>query len=203
MNERRSHRPLRAALATALGALALAGCVSLGPDVPASLMTLTPASAPPADLARSGTVGTALTVLVPAVPQKLRTPRIPVQTDATSLAYLADSQWVEAPARLFRRLLSETLSARTGRLVLDDSQYITAPGEQLAGELLEFGVDASRREVIVVYQAMRLTGDGQGIAQRRFEAREPIGAITPAAVGPALNSAANRVAADVAAWVGG
>ena len=183
-------------------ALALGGCLSLGGKVPDSLLTLRSDRAPAAHATHSGRVEAALTVLVPNTPQKLRTNRIPVQSDATNIAYVQDAQWVEPPARLFQRLLSETIAAGGTRLVLDESQYITGPGELLSGELLEFGVDAPRGEVVIVYQAMRLTGDGASVAQRRFEAREPVSPIEAGPVGAALNRAANRVAADVAAWIG-
>ncbi len=200
------HRHLRGAVTATLAVLSLSlgGCLSsITGSVPDNLLTLSAENALPADAQRQGTVASSLTVLVPTVPQKLRTPRIPVQATPTSIAYVADAVWVEAPARLFQRLLSETVAARTNRLVLDESQYITGPGELLAGELLEFGVDAASGQVVVSYQALRLTGNGEAVAQRRFEAREGVGEINPANVGNALNRAANRVAIDVAAWVGG
>lgn len=202
MKTTRTLRRLRLTLAVPMAALLLGGCLSsLTGSVPDSLLTLTPDAAPPVNAQRQGTVATALTVLVPSVPQKLRTPRIPVQATPTSIAYVADAQWVEAPARLFQRLLSETVAARTNRLVLDESQYITGPGELLAGELLEFGVDAASGQAVVTYQALRLTGNGEAVAQRRFEAREPVGEVNAVNTGAALNRAANRVAADVAGWV--
>jgi cholesterol transport system auxiliary component len=40
------------------------------------------------------------------------------------------------------------------------------------------------------------------VITNRFEARAPVAEATRAAVAPALNEAANRVAAEVAAWVG-
>ncbi len=189
-------------IALAGAALMLSGCISaLTGRVPDSLLTLRAEAAPAPAMTRTGTAATALTVLVPTVPQALRTPRIPVQADATSLAYVADAQWVEAPARLFQRLLAETIAARTSRLVLDESQYVTGPGDLLSGELLEFGVDAGSGQAIVTYQAMRLTGDGATIAQRRFTAREAVAVVDAPTVGAALNRAANRVAVDVAAWI--
>lgn len=195
---------LAASAALAVAALSLGGCLSsLAGSMPASLLTLTADNAPPANAQRQGTVATSLTVLVPSVPQKLRTPRIPVQATPTSIAYVAEAQWVEAPARLFQRLLSETVAARSNRLVLDESQYITGPGELLAGELLEFGVDAASGQAVVTYQALRLTGNGEAVAQRRFEAREPVGEVNAANAGAALNRAANRVAVEVSSWLAG
>ncbi len=193
----------RSLLTASAAALLLSGCLSFGGKTPESLLTLsTAATPPPANMPRAGTTATSLTVLIPNTPQKLRTPRVPVQTGATAIAYVKDAVWVEPPARLFQRLLSETIAARGNRLVLDESQYVTGPGELLSGELTEFGVNADRMEVVVVYQALRLQRDGNGVIQQRFEAREPVSAIEPALVGAALNSAANKVAGDVAAWVG-
>src|SRR3546814_6610496 len=79
-----------------------------------------------------------------------------------------------------------------------------APGEQLAGQLMEFGVDARSNEVVVAYQAMLVSAGGKTVTQRRFEVREPIGGEVEAKpVGEALTRAANRVAVDVADWLGG
>jgi cholesterol transport system auxiliary component len=41
----------------------------------------------------------------------------------------------------------------------------------------------------------------KGLDSRRFEARVPVGVIDALSVGPALNEAANKVAADVADWI--
>lgn len=194
---------LRTPLTLALGALLLSGCVSFGGKVPPFLLTLDADAAPAAGEARTASDAATLTILIPAAPQKLRTTRIPVQQDDASVAYVKDAQWVEAPQRLFQRLLSETVAARTNRVVIDEDQYLTAPGEQLAGQLMEFGVDARSNEAIVVYQAMRVGAGGKTVTQRRFEAREPIGGrIEAKPVGEALTRAANRVASDVAAWLG-
>ena len=191
----------KALLATPAAALLLAGCISFGGNVPPSLLNLSADSAPAANMARSGSAQTALTVVIPSVPQKLRTPRVPVETGGTQIAYLKDAQWVEPPARLFQRLLSETLSAGGQRLVLTETELITGPGELLSGDLLNFGVDADSNQAVVTYHAMRLTNDGSMISQRRFEARESVGELTPANAGAALNRAANRVAGEVAGWM--
>src|SRR3546814_16382343 len=79
------------------------------------------------------------------------------------MAYVKDAQWVEAPQRLFQRLLSETVAARTNRVILDEGQYLTAPGEQLAGQLLDFGVDEATNEAVVVYQAMLAGAGGKSV----------------------------------------
>ena len=100
--------------------------------------------------------------------------------------------------------MSETVAARTARVVLDEGQYLTAPGEQLAGQLMEFGVDARSNEAVVVFQAMLVSAGGKTVTQRRFEVREPIGGKVEAKpVGEALTRAANKVAADVTGWLGG
>jgi cholesterol transport system auxiliary component len=197
-------RTLRTPLLLALGAVALSGCFSLGGKPPPFLLTLDADAAPAAGAARTATEAATLTILIPTAPQKLRTQRIPVQQDGSSVTYVKDAQWVEAPQRLFQRLISETVAARSGRVVLDEGQYLTAPGEQLAGQLMEFGVDARTGEAVVVYQAMLVAAGGKNVTQRRFEARESLGGVVEAKpVGEALTRAANKVAVDVAEWLGG
>ena len=197
-------RTFRAPLVAVIAAVTLSGCIGLGGKTPPFLLTLDADAAPAAGGARTAAEAATLTILIPTAPQKLRTTRIPVQQDGSSVAYVKDAQWVEAPSRLFQRLVSETVSARTSRVVLDEGQYLTAPGEQLAGQLMEFGVDARSNEVVVAYQAMLVAAGGKMVTQRRFEAREPIGGKVEAKpVGEALTRAANKVAVDVAGWLGG
>lgn len=196
-------RRLRTSVLLAFGAFALSACVSFGGKPPPFLLTLDADAVPAAGEARTAAEGATLVILIPNAPQKLRTTRIPVQQDEASVAYVKDAQWVEAPQRLFQRLLSETIASRTSRVVLDEGQYLTAPGEQLAGQLLEFGVDARTNEAVVLYQAMLVSAGGKSVTQRRFEAREPIGgAIEAKTVGAALTRAANKVAVDAAGWLG-
>jgi cholesterol transport system auxiliary component len=102
---------------------------------------------------------------------------------------------------MFQRLLADTISARGARLILNDSQDVTSTGEVLTGELLAFGVDADHNQAVVTYQALRLSGDGGVIVQRRFEAREAISLVDASSTGTALNRAANRVATEVAGWM--
>lgn len=195
---------LRAPLLCATLAVTLSGCIGLGGKTPPFLLTLDPDTAPQAGAARTAAEAATLTILIPTAPQKLRTTRIPVQQDDASVTYVKDAQWVEAPSRLFQRLVSETVAARTARVVLDEGQYLTAPGEQLAGQLMEFGVDARSNEAVVVFQAMLVSAGGKTVTQRRFEVREPIGGKVEAKpVGEALTRAANKVAADVTGWLGG
>ncbi|HEV2746067.1 MAG TPA: ABC-type transport auxiliary lipoprotein family protein [Allosphingosinicella sp.] len=183
-------------------ALALAGCISFGADPPPSLLTLTAASAVPAQTSRSAAAADAITVVPPSLPQELRTTRVPVRSGETNVAYLKNAQWVEMPGALFGRLVAETIAARTGRVVLDPSQFTFDPGVRLTGQLQAFGVDSGRMDAALVYDAVLARGPGR-VETRRFEARVPIAAVDVAAAGPALNQAANQVAAEVAAWVGG
>ena len=112
-------------------ALALSGCLSFGKDPPDTLMTLTSAASRPAAASRTGPASQAVTVALPTVPQELATTRVPVRTGDTALAYLKDAQWVEMPSALFSRLLSETIAATTGRVVLDPRQFSFDPGVKL------------------------------------------------------------------------
>ena len=178
---------------------ALAGC--FGGGAPAQLLTLTPSATRPASAPQSAASGAAITIVDPTVPQALRTNRIPVYVNETSIQYLQDAAWVENPGPLFARLLGETVSVRTGRVVLDSRQYSQDPGTRITGQLHRFGLDPGRMEAIVVYDATMPRGGG--VVTNRFEARVPVAEATPAAVAPALNQAANQLAEQVAAWIGG
>jgi cholesterol transport system auxiliary component len=184
----------------AAAALLLAGC-SFGPKVPATLMRLTAVSEPAAAAGRTGAASQALTVVPPTVTQELATQRVPVRTGATQVAYLKDAQWVETPAVMFARLVSDTVAARTGRVVLDPKQFTFDPGQRLTGTLRSFGVESDTMQAVVVYDAALARGTDQ-VETRRFEARVPVTAMDSATVADALNRAANQVAAEVATWVG-
>jgi cholesterol transport system auxiliary component len=185
--------------AIACSALVLSGC--FGGGAPPQLLTLSAAETRPAAQPRTAGAGEALTVTVPTVPQALRTTRIPVYVSDTVIQYLKDAVWVENPGALFGRLLGETISARTGRVVLDPAQYSHDPGTRLTGTLVKFGLDPARMEAVVVYDAAIARGP-TGVTTNRFEARVPVAAATTEAVAPALNQAANQLADQVAAWVG-
>ena len=192
-------RQTRAFLALA-AALAVSGCLSFGAKPPPTLMRLT-ADAQLTAGSRSASSGEAITVVPPSAPAELQTPRVPVRTGATAVAYVKDAQWVEAPSILFARLLSETIAAKSGRVVLDPKQFTFDPGQRLTGTLNTFGLDANRMEAVLVYDAAVSRGR-DSVETRRFEARVPVAAIDAASAPAALNQAANKVAAEVAAWVG-
>lgn len=189
--------------AAALASLALTGCISLSQEPPESLLTLTSsASAPAGSGASAGPDGAAnaLSVMTPEVPAKLDVVRVPVQVSPTEIAYLQDAVWVERPARLFRRLLGETLRTRGASLVLDTDDTPTLASRYLRGTLIEMTYDAPSQSVVVRYDAIYTRGDGVTVS-RRFEASESGVPAETAFVGPALNRAANQVAGDVAEWV--
>jgi cholesterol transport system auxiliary component len=181
-------------------ALGLAACLSFGAKPPPFFLRLTPAAGPAVAAPRSAPASQAITVVVPVVPQELRTTRVPVRTGANQVAYLPNAVWVEAPNALFARLLSDTIAARTGRVVLDPSQFTLDPGVRLSGTLQSFGLVADTNEAVVTYDAAISRGPDR-VETRRFEARVPATA-DPAGAAQALNQAANQVAADVAGWVG-
>lgn len=190
-------KPILALLAPAL----LAGCISFGAEPPPSLLTLTPSSEIPEGNRQTAAASRSITIAVPSTPQEIATNRVPVQATPTSLAYVADAQWVERPSRLFARLLSDTVTARTGRIVLDPRQFQLDPGVRLTGELRKFGIDAATNTAVVVYDAA-LARDGGQVEKRRFEATAPVATIDAASAGIGLNTAANQVAAQVADWIG-
>jgi cholesterol transport system auxiliary component len=185
-----------------LAALTLSACFSFGAKPPPELLRLTPTASLPADTSRTVGSGEAITVVVPTVPDELATMRIPVRTDRSTVAYLKNAQWVEAPNSLFARLLSETIAASTGRVVLDPRQFVVDPGTRLTGQLQSFGLDSAAMQVVVVYDAVLADG-GARLRTRRFEARVPVSEAEGSLVGSALNQAANQVAAEVARWIAG
>lgn len=189
-------RPLVGLAAAAL----LAGCLG-GAKPPPFYLALTPASTLPPGTTRTAAAGDAITIIQPRVPAALSSNRIPVSTGDTAIAYVKGAQWVDEPAKLFRDLVSETVAARTGRLVLDNRQFSLDPGTTVTGELRNFGVDSDTGEAVVTYDAARASGTT--VEERRFEARVPVTPIEAAPVGAALNRAANQVATEVATWIGG
>jgi cholesterol transport system auxiliary component len=193
----------KASIALCLAAaLSLTGCLNLGgAKPPPTLMRLSAVSPLPPQTDRTATASQAVTVVVPTVPQELAALRVPVTKGGISVAYLKDAQWVEQPNALFARLLSETIAATTGRVVLDPRQFSLDPGVRLTGQLQAFGLDADTMEVVARYDAALARGADR-VETHRFEARVKVAAAEPAAVSPALNQAANQIAADVARWIG-
>ncbi|MEO9600195.1 ABC-type transport auxiliary lipoprotein family protein [Parasphingorhabdus sp.] len=182
--------------------LMLSACVSFGAsDPPPSLLSLSPDQKLSAGATQSGLQNGSLVVALPAAPQKLNTIRVPVQTTSTGIAYLKDAIWVDKPARLFRDLVSETIAAQNNRLVLTATEAGGNAQTYITGELINFGLDGPSLTVTVTYDAVKMTVD-QPVEKKRFEASEAVFAAEPLAVGEGLNKAANRVAAEVAEWVG-
>jgi cholesterol transport system auxiliary component len=190
---------MRTILAAA-AAFALSAC--FGGGAPSELLTLRAEQTRPVGDARSAGPGEAITVAEPTVPAALQTTRVPVYVAPQTIQYLKNAFWADDPSELFRAVVAETISARTGRVVLDPGQFSHEPGTRITGQLLMFGLDADRMEAVAVYDAVIARGRAS-VATQRFEARVPVAAAQPALVAPALNQAANQVAAQVAAWVGG
>jgi cholesterol transport system auxiliary component len=188
---------IRKALIATTFSAALAGCVSLGPKVPDTLLALTPTAAPAAGSTTSGTLANALVVMEPSAEARLAVARVPVQIDDANVAYLKKTMWVERPARLFQRLMAETIRARGNRLVVENDPG--AAGLHLSGRLLDMGYDARTRTAVVRYDAAKEM-DGR-VETKRFESTVPVTEAEAQYVGPALNQAANDVAKQVADWV--
>lgn len=187
----------KALIAVSLSA-ALAGCVSLGPKVPETLLALTPTAAPAAGSGASGTLASALVVMEPSAEARLAVTRVPVQIDAANVAYLKKTMWVERPSRLFQRLLAETLRARGNRLVIESDP--AAGNLHLSGRLLDMGYDARTRSAVVRFDGVKESGSR--VETKRFESIVPVAEAEARHVGPALNEAANDVARQVVDWVG-
>ncbi|MEP2103155.1 MAG: ABC-type transport auxiliary lipoprotein family protein [Parasphingorhabdus sp.] len=195
-----SHKIKSLGLLAGLGILS--GCVSFGgAEPPPFLLSLTSDSQVDAGAVRAGPQAGALVVRLPSTPQKLNNVRVPVQTGATGIAYLKEATWVDKPARLFQGLLTETIAAKNNRLVLTPVQAQGRADTYLSGELVNFGLDGPSLTVTVTYDAVKMR-EGEPVEKRRFEASETVFAAEAGPVGEALNSAANKVVAEVADWVG-
>jgi cholesterol transport system auxiliary component len=188
------------ALALALSAC-MGGLLGGGGKTPPWLLTLTPQAPAPDSIARTAGPGEAVTVELPVVPKEVRTNRIPVHSGPIAIAYVKDLTWVDTPDKLFQDLLTETVTRMTNRVVLDPKQSALDPGVTVTGNLSRFGYDASEGVVVVRYDAAMTRAGGAAVATRRFEARESADG-TASTVAPAINAAANRVAMEVAQWIG-
>ncbi len=193
------HR-MKMVAAAALATAALSACVSLGSKPPASMLTLAADTSVTAGASKSGPAKDALVVLIPEVPRKLDTNRVPVQINAGNVAYLKDSVWADKPAILLQQLLAETLAAKKGTLILSEVETAGRAENYLSGQLVEFGVDEGGMEVVAIFDAVRIR-KGSPIEKRRFVAREGLTKIEPGQAGEALNVAANRLAGEVAGWL--
>lgn len=196
-----AYRTLRLMPALA-AAIALSGCISFGAKPPPSLLTLDSTAQPQPGQAQSSASARSIVVQVPVAPTAIMTARVPVATGG-SVAYIKDAQWSEPPARLFARLLADTLTAQAGMVVLSPAQSIGDPSANLMGELRSFTIDAGSHEAVVIYDAALTRVGSDTVEKRRFEARAPVAKIEPGQAGAALNKAANDVGQQVAAWVGG
>lgn len=192
----------RSALIALAAALPLAGCISLSPKPPPSLMTLTATTPVAPGPARTTDDKNAVAVAVPSAIPSLGTQRVMVTDGPTSVAYLKNASWAAAPALLFRNLLAETITARTGRIVPDTRLLAIQPNTRLSGELKAFGLDGPGMAVVVAFDGVIARSGSDRLETRRFVARAPVTAADGPAVAVAINQAANQIAGEVADWVG-
>lgn len=197
---------IRRSLPTHLALLAtvtlLSGCISFGEKPPRQLMSLTSDARVPTDQGKVASDANAVSIALPALPSALRNQRLAVQSGA-AFAYLPKSAWVDTPAHMFRTVLAETIEAKTGRFVPDQRNAAITPDTRLGGTLAAFQLLGGQGKVLVMFDATLAKSGSDQIKTRRFEAIAPVGKEDPASVSAALNIAANAVAGDVAAWVGG
>jgi cholesterol transport system auxiliary component len=179
----------------------MGGLLGGGAKAPPWLLTLTPQAPAPENIARTAGPGEAVTIEAPVIPKEIRTNRMPVHSGPIAIAYVKDLTWVDTPDRLFQDLLTETTTRMTNRIVLDPRQSSLDPGVTVSGNLSRFGYDAQEGMVIVRYHASMTRSGSAAVTTRRFEAREPADG-TASSVAPAINAAANRVAMEVAQWIG-
>jgi cholesterol transport system auxiliary component len=178
----------------------LSSCVNLSQKAPPSMLILSADQVVANGTLKSGAAADAWVVIMPDVPRKLDTNRVPVQSDQSNIAYLKDALWSDKPARLMQNLLMEVIAAKNGVLVLNQNDAGGNAGHILSGSLLEFGLDSQSRQAVIIYDVVRMRS-GKAIDKKRFEARENVGQLAPGPAGDALNRAANRISIEIAAWL--
>lgn len=186
-----------------MASLALAGCISFGAKPPDQLFRLAAEDAAPAGAIATGQLSDAIVVLDPESDRSLDVLRVPVQVDVSNVAYLKDALWIEKPTRQFRSLLAETLRARSGRLVVEGGDFEATGKTLVGGRLLQMGYDAQKSAVVVRFDAMVTERGDPQVRSRRFEAVVNGVPAKAGIVGPALNTAANDVARQIADWLKG
>jgi cholesterol transport system auxiliary component len=183
----------------AIGLGALSACVNIGggkaPDHLYGLNTV-----PVAGDAVSAVPAEALILVEPDVDHALAVTRVAVAVPGGGVAYMKDGAWIDRPARLFRDRLADTIRAKTKRIVVFEDAETPAGAQRLSGRLASFGYDAATHTAVVRYDALRRGRDGV-LAQRRFEASEPVAKPKVALVVTALGVASGKVAGQVADWV--
>jgi cholesterol transport system auxiliary component len=192
--------PFSKLLFAGLATATLISCVSFGAKAPPALLVLTATNQIAPGATKTGIPSDALIVLLPDVPRKLDTNRVPIQISDSSIAYLKDAVWADKPSRLMQLLLVETITAKNDQLLLSEVDAGGKAGSYLSGSLSEFGIDTRSNQAVVIYDAVKIV-KGSALQKRRFEARENVGAILPAPASAALNTAANKVARDIAEWI--
>ncbi|WP_116090902.1 ABC-type transport auxiliary lipoprotein family protein [Sphingomonas crusticola] len=190
------------ALLAVFAALPLSGCISFGAKPPPRLMSLTATTPLTAGPAITSADNRAVAVApLSAIPQ-LATQRVLVTDGPTAVAYLKGGLWASQPTLLFRSLLAETITVRTGRVVPDPRLLAIQPDTRLSGQLSAFGLDGPGMAVVVTFDGTIAHSGGSSIQSRRFSARVPVASEQPDVVAGALNQAANQVAGEVADWIG-
>ncbi|HWI87420.1 MAG TPA: ABC-type transport auxiliary lipoprotein family protein [Sphingomonas sp.] len=189
------------ALLGLLAALPLSGCISFGAKPPPRLMALT-ATTPlaPGTTITAGDARAVAIARLSAVPA-LATQRVLVTDGPTAVAYLKDGLWSAQPTDLFRGLLAETITTKTGRIVADPRNLAIQPNTRLSGQLSAFGLDGPGLAVVVTFDGTIVRTGSDQIQTRRFSARVPVASDKPGPVAVALNQAANQVAGEVAEWI--
>jgi cholesterol transport system auxiliary component len=183
-----------------LATMLLAGCISIGGKTPDILLSLSPDRVATMAGTETRDPADAIVVYQPSAVSDLQFLRVPVRVNPAQIAYLKDLAWVERPSRQFQKLLAETLRGKTSRMV-SEAGVVDEPGRtEINGRLLDMGYDAASQSVVVRFEAEMGEGDGP-IRTRRFEASVPGVEAKADAVAPAINSAANDVAGQVADWI--
>ncbi len=183
---------------------ALSACgplVKIGEDGPPparfSLAAVLPAAA-------SAPSTAALTLRIDDIeaPQELALDRLVVRNGTQQIEYLKDMRWTDKPTRLMRPLLAEHVKAlRPEALIMSATQLEPAAQYQLSGRLVAFQVQRDSGKAIVRMDVLLQSPRSKAVFARSFTSEAPTAVTSAASMAAGINTAANAVAADIAAWV--
>ncbi len=179
--------------------LLLSGCIIGGSTAPNAIFDLSA----PADPDVRYQSNAQILIPKPRAIQALATSNIAVVSDGNEISYFPKVVWSDELPNLVQANLVETFE-NSGRI-----KAVGLPGEgllinyQISTEIRAFQLNVSGGRRAIVSIAAKIINDRNGrvVATEIFRAEVPVPSDQPAAAVLGMNSAANAVFTDIAAWV--